>query len=124
MATDALHFQVRSSSSDQVYDIEARFSPTLKITCTCQGGLMGQICKHRTALLLENPSSIIDLNLDDLRSLSRQARESPLGNAIQEMSDLEIEADKLKKQISAYKKKISRLMNGEAPSKAAYAARY
>ena len=124
MDADELHFRVRSSSSDEVYEIAATFAPTLKITCTCQGGQMGAACKHRTALLLEDPSALIDVNLDELRSLSRRAKASPLGDAMAEMTELEGEADRIKKKMMAQKKKIARLLNGETPNKAAYAARY
>ena len=124
MDTDTLHFRVRSSSSDEVYEVVASFTPRLRITCTCQGHLKGAACKHRTALLLEDASSAVDVNLDDLKTLTERAKASSLGEAMQEMTSLEAEADKIKKRITAQKKKIARLLNGEEPSKAAYAARY
>ncbi|WP_158811439.1 hypothetical protein [Beijerinckia sp. L45] len=124
MSDETLNFQVRSSSSDEIYKITATFAPSLKISCTCMGGSMGSICKHRTALLLEDASSAIDVNVEDLRTLSARVKASPLGSAIQEMSELEAEADKIKKKLTAHKRVIARLLNGEAPAKAAYAARY
>ena len=83
---------------------------------------MGQQCEHRTALLLEDPSAAIDVGLNDVRSLSQRTKASPLGDTMRVIFDLK--AGRIKKKVTAQKEVITRILNGEAPLKAAYAARY
>ena len=113
--TDTLTFRVRSSSSDELYEVVAHFAPQLRISCTCQGGINGTICKHRTALLLGEVTSVVEVDPAAVERLSRAAAESPLGRAMKELDEVEREAELLKRQIaaklSAKRKQIARIMN-------------
>ncbi len=112
MTEDTIHFPVRSSSTDEIYSVTAELKPSLRITCSCQAGLLGSICKHRMGLLLGDVTSVVEVDAGDVDRLSTVAAASPLGAAMRELDGLEKEFDRMKKAVAAKKKHIARMLNG------------
>lgn len=103
MAT--LSFTTISQSSGEEYDLIASHQDgKFTFTCTCQAGLMGQMCKHRRELLTDAPPS------QDAQTLRDWYAASQAQVVDQEIARVEAEAARLKKRLSALKAQLGRLL--------------
>lgn len=102
-------------SSPEPYEVVVKYSDKkFNIFCDCPAGELGQNCKHKLQIIkgeLLKPSKIISGNLDKLPLISEIVKNYPISDALLELEALELEAEKIKKLISAHKKKIARLLS-------------
>jgi len=107
-------FFVQGSSSEP-YEILVKYSDKkFNIFCNCPAGELGQNCKHKLQIIkgeLSKPSQIISGDLDKLSLIFDIVKNYPISDALLELEALEAEADKIKKLISAHKKKVARLLS-------------
>lgn len=99
------NFQAVSQSSGEEYIITAAVvDGAFVMTCECQAGMMGQMCKHRHAIL--------DAHSDDSAIIEVQTwfRNSKAHEVAEEIKALEAEAANIKKQVSARKAQLGRMM--------------
>ncbi|SDO55022.1 hypothetical protein SAMN05216360_1275 [Methylobacterium phyllostachyos] len=108
-----LLFSVRSSSSDEVYTLEAyRTGKGMRFSCTCPAGQVGSSCKHRMALLVGDVSSAIDVDEAAVADLRTMAEGSPILTAIEEIAAAEHEVERAKKALNGAKKRLGKAMMG------------
>ena len=106
-------FDVRSSSGDGTYQIEAyRTAAGVRISCTCPAAENGQHCKHRLGLIAGDVTHLESRNVDDVKALAALVTGTALAASIAALARLEDEAAKLKAQINGEKRNIARLMMG------------
>lgn len=107
-------FYIQGSSSDP-YEVTVKYSDKkFNIFCDCPAGELGQNCKHKLQIIngeLSKPSKVVSGDLDKLALIPEIVKKFPIMDALVELKDLEEEAENLKKQISAQKKKISRILS-------------
>jgi hypothetical protein len=111
MTADLL-FQVRSSSSAEVYDVGATLQPVLRITCTCAAGAIGGFCKHRTDLLEGDLTNLVTVDEADISILIQAVDGSEIRRAMNDITALDAEIETLKRKLGAVKKQLSRALNG------------
>src|SRR5262249_21540791 len=93
-----------------IYDVEAtRQDNKVRFTCTCQAGLLGQVCKHRTALLNGDVTSVVN-GASEVERLRELVRGSKIEQRLREVAALEAEMEALKRQLTATKKAYGREM--------------
>ena len=107
-----LHFQVRSSSGSGTYQIEAiREGANFAMTCTCEAGANGMVCKHRSALLAGEVTALVSPNTMDVERLRDLVRGTDVESRLTEVGVLERELESVKKRLSAATKALAREMN-------------
>lgn len=109
--TDSLRFRVRSSSSAEVYDVTAELVPRLRLSCSCPAGTKASVCKHRTAILLGDVTSVVEVDAAAIEQLSRTAAASPIGAIMREIDTLDAEIERVRRLVAAKKKQLARLMD-------------
>ena len=106
-----IHFQVQGSAAEP-YDVEfvKRSDTNLSAYCTCPAGAHGQYCKHRFNILAGMTKGIVSGNLDDVEIVASWLPGTDVHEAIMKMRELEAEAVKIKKTLTAAKKEVARAM--------------
>ena len=101
-----LSFTAISQSSGEEYDVHASLHEgEFRFTCTCQAGLMGQMCKHRRGLLT---GSLASPEVETLREWYAASEAQEVDQAI---AQVEAEAARVKKRLSALKAQLGRLLD-------------
>lgn len=107
-------FYIQGSSSDP-YEVTVKYSDKkFNIFCDCPAGELGQNCKHKLQIIngeLSKPSKVVSGDLNQLALIPEVVKNFPIMGALEELKELELEAENLKKQISSHKKKIARLLS-------------
>lgn len=92
------YFEAMSSSNDKFYEVSVSVDEKeIYLDCTCMAGAFGNVCKHRTALIIGKPAKIFDM-------------ENPINAQIPEVitllnnSGLTEKYNKLTKQLDLLKK--------------------
>lgn len=108
---DEVSFKVRGSASDP-YRVKfvKRSSENLSAYCTCPAGENGQYCKHRFSILDGKTDGIVSENTDQVKIIISWLPGTDLEVALNEMKRLEVEAAKVKKELSAAKKEVAKAM--------------
>jgi len=105
--------KIKSSSSNETYDVTLKnVNGIISLKCTCQAGMYGMICKHRTDLLNGDISSL--LNLSDgkvVEEFLNSIEKGKIENLFTELRDVEKEIEKLNKKKSQLKKEIANKMS-------------
>lgn len=98
--------QVKSRSSDDVYDIFIlQDGGKLQITCSCPAGQKKTVCWHRLAIMEGDATAVVagSEHVSGLKMLVGKSHLLPMFAAIEQ---LEVEADQIKKRLSAAKKAL------------------
>lgn len=102
-----LRFDVSGSSGDP-YVIEAsRDGSTFTMTCTCKAGAIGQLCKHRVALLDGDVTSLRSENSDDVKALRGLIEGSEAEAWFVRCAELEAAKASIDRELKAAKKKLA-----------------
>lgn len=102
-----LRFQVAGSSGDE-YLIEARRDGSaFLMSCNCRAGAVGQLCKHRVALLDGDVTSLRSENIDDVKALQNLIEGSPAQAWFARCSELEAAKAQIDRELKATKKKLA-----------------
>lgn len=100
-------FDIKSSSSDEIYTVTFKFDNLISINCNCQAGSVKMLCKHRLNLMdgdttsLVNPSDVSTI-LEIIGKIDKNRVSSLYNelNAIEaEIKALETTRKKLRKEI-------------------------
>ncbi len=108
-----LHFAVRSSDGVSVYDVAAYSTGSgVRLACSCEAGRNDTLCKHRR-LLAEGDGSLLDRpDAPGISALFTLLAPTKIPGALAKLRDLEAQAERLKREISAQKHEVSRHMRG------------
>ena len=106
-----ISFEVQGSA-DEPYDVLfiKRTDTNLSAYCSCPAGENGLYCKHRFNILAGLTKGIVSGNLEDVEVVQSWLPGTDVDQAIKKVQELEIEAAKIKKDISAAKKNVARSM--------------
>lgn len=102
-------FKIKGSAPDPYVVTIERDGEKLNASCTCPAGEMGQHCKHRDGLLHGAVDGLIQ---GDIAAIAGWLQGSNLEPIYREIGVLENEQDRIKKEISAKKRQLARLMGG------------
>ena len=104
-------FEVQGSAAEPYVVVFVRRSDTnLSAYCSCPAGKNGQYCKHRFSILDGETKGIVSDNLDDVKVVQSWLPGTDIEAALIKMRELEAEAVKIKKTLSAAKKEVAKAM--------------
>lgn len=104
-------FKVQGSAAEPYGVVFVKRSDTnLSAYCSCPAGKNGQYCKHRFNILDGATKGIVSDNLDDVKVVQSWLQGTDIEVALIKMRELEAEAVKIKKALSAAKKEVAKAM--------------
>ena len=108
---EEISFKVQGSASEPYNVLFVRRSATnLSAYCTCPAGENGQYCKHRFSILDGITKGVVSDNLEQVATVHSWLPGTDVEAALKKVSEIEIEATKIKKLLSAAKKEVARAM--------------
>jgi len=111
MEPQEIKFEVQGSSpTPYVVTFVRRSIRNLSAYCTCPAGDKGQYCKHRFNILDGEIDAIVSNNLQDIKLVQSWLPGSDIEEAIKNLRDLELAAANIKKQLTAAKKYVAKVM--------------
>lgn len=106
-----ISFEVQGSADEPYRVVFVKRSDTnLSAYCSCPAGENGQYCKHRFNILAGITKGIVSENLEDVKIVLSWLPGTDVEEAIKIMRELEAEADRIKKELSAAKKAVAKAM--------------
>jgi len=103
-------FFVQGSAAEPYRVTFKKESNNLNAYCTCPAGQNGMYCKHRFNILKGNTKGIVSDNQSDVAEVTSWLPGTDVEAAIKEVDLLEAEFARIKKQLSAAKKRVARSM--------------
>jgi hypothetical protein len=109
--TQEISFKVQGSAAEP-YSVtfEKRSETNLSAYCSCPAGVNGQYCKHRFNILDGDTKGIVSANLDDVKLVQSWLPGTNVAKALLRMRELEVDAEKINKALSAAKKEVAKVM--------------
>ena len=102
-----LNFLVQGSEPEP-YRVMFRLEGTnFTATCTCRGGEMGQVCKHRTRLLQGETTGLLSKNADQLAQLPGMFSGTDVERAFVKLVEAEAAVDAARAEYSKRKKALA-----------------
>jgi len=109
----AFEFEVEGSALQPYRLLFVRRSgKKLSAYCTCPAGKNGKHCKHRLAIFGGITKGIVSGDLDQVAIIRSWLPGTDINSAIEKIQELESEALKIKKSLSAAKKELAKAMVG------------
>lgn len=106
---EEIRFEVQGSAPNPYKVVFIRWEPNnISAYCSCPAGIIGQYCKHRFAILEGRIDGIVSTNIDDVRFVQAWLPGSDVEKALFKVRNLEIEAARIKKEISLAKKDVAK----------------
>jgi len=106
-----ISFEVQGSASVPYGVVFVKRTKTnLSAYCSCPAGENGQYCKHRFYILDGITKGIVSDNLDDVKIVQTWLVGTDIEEALIKMRKLEVEAVRIKKELSAAKKDVAKAM--------------
>ncbi len=106
-----LHFLVQGSETDPYRVMFRRDGNNFTATCTCRGGEMGQVCKHRLNLLKGETDSLVSGNSEQLARLPGMFVGTDVERAFEKLAEAEISLETARSEVSKRKKALARAMH-------------
>lgn len=103
---------VRSGSTDATYEIGVvQKSKEVQFVCSCQAGILGNLCKHILAVLNGDASGLIQANQEsEVRAICEAFRCTEAYPLLVEYQTSEIAKEKLEKRLKEVKKVLSKAL--------------
>lgn len=110
---EEIKFEVQGSSQEPYGVVFVKSSDeTLSAYCSCPAGENGQYCKHRFSILEGKTDAIVSKNENMVKLVQGWLSGTDLERSITIMKKLESDAARIKKELSAAKKEVARVMRG------------
>ena len=108
---EEIAFEVQGSAPTpyQVVFVK-RSDSNLSAYCSCPAGENGQYCKHRFSIIDGSTKGIISSNPEQVKTVQSWLPGTDISIALNKMHQLEVEAAKIKKALSAAKKEVAKAM--------------
>lgn len=106
-----LSFLIQGSQLEPYQIKFSRKGSHLRAICTCPAGVMGQICKHRLALLRGDATGLVSGNESDLHQMPDFFLGSDVEDALKKLSSAEAALESAKAELAKQKKALARLLN-------------
>lgn len=108
---DTYEFLVQGSAAEPYrITVKRRDADKISAYCTCPAGENGMICKHRVRILRGSTEGVVSQNHADVQTVACWLAGTDVERALRTVDELEKEAEKIKKTISAAKKVLSRAL--------------
>jgi uncharacterized Zn finger protein len=105
---DTFEFLVQGSAPEPyVVSFRRRDAKNISAYCTCPAGESGMSCKHRIRILRGLVEGIVSKNTADVAAVAGWLAGSDVETALQTIDELEKEAERVKKALSAAKKALA-----------------
>lgn len=109
--TDTFEFLVQGSAVEPYHvSFQRRDAKHISAYCTCPAGENGMYCKHRVRILRGLLDGVVSKNTADVSTVAGWLAGSDVETALRTIDDLEREADRIKKALSAAKKALSQCL--------------
>ena len=106
-----IRFEVQGSAAEPYHVVFTKHSETnLSARCSCPAGVNGQYCKHRFNILKGNPEGISSENDGDVKIVQDWLIGTNVEAAMLKVEELEVQAERIKKQLAAAKKEVAKAM--------------
>ncbi|MGB4335971.1 MAG: SWIM zinc finger family protein [Chromatiaceae bacterium] len=106
-----ISFKVQGSAPEPYGVVFAKRSDTnLSAYCSCPAGENGQYCKHRFNIFDGITKGIVSDNLEDVKVVQSWLSGTDVEVALIKMRELEAEAARINKELSAAKKIVAKSM--------------
>lgn len=106
-------FLVQGSSLEP-YEVTFYFEgQNITVSCTCQAGEFGQICKHRINILNDDSSKIVSGNKTEINEVRQKIKGTPLESKLTQLNYEEMQFEMFKKKLATTKKEIAKIMVGK-----------
>jgi len=103
-----LVFKVQGSEAEPYNVVFRRRGLNLTATCTCKGGEMGQVCKHRLGLLAGDSSNVVSDNALDVALIPKLVLGTDVEKALEALVVAEKALEAAKIEMSRRKKALAR----------------
>jgi len=107
---DEVCFLVQGSAEEPYKTTFQKKGSNLSAYCTCPAGENGQYCKHRFRILAGSNEGIVSDNKDEIMIVKAWLSGTDVETALIEVAEKERVLEKAKKDLSAAKKKLARVM--------------
>jgi uncharacterized Zn finger protein len=108
---DTFEFLVQGSAVEPyVVSFRRRDAKNISAYCTCPAGESGMSCKHRVRILRGLVEGIVSANATDVTTIAGWLAGSDVETALQTIEELEREAERIKKALSAAKKALAQCL--------------
>jgi uncharacterized Zn finger protein len=108
---DTFEFLVQGSAPEPyVVSFRRRDAKNISAYCTCPAGESGMSCKHRIRILRGLVEGIVSKNTAHVAAVAGWLAGSDVATALQTIDELEKEAERIKKALSAAKKALARCL--------------
>ena len=108
--SDPITFKVQGSSPEPYTVIFAQHPGNVRATCSCDAAKNGMACKHRMEILAGNDPGIVSGNVGEVPTVRGWLAGTLVASALQEVERLEVEANDIKKRLTAAKKELGRAL--------------
>jgi uncharacterized Zn finger protein len=105
-----IEFLVQGSAIEPYKVTFQKTEQHLSASCTCPAGINGQYCKHRFSILRGEIEGIVSNNLTEVKTIVDLLAGTDIEDALIEMKQAEIDAERAKKILAATKKKVAAFM--------------
>jgi uncharacterized Zn finger protein len=110
-SSDTFEFLVQGSAAEPyVISFRRRDAKNISAYCTCPAGDSGMSCKHRVRILRGLVEGVVSANTEDVITVAGWLAGSDAETALQTIDDLEKEAERIKKALSAAKKALAQCL--------------
>jgi hypothetical protein len=100
-------YQIKSSSSSEVYIVNFQVAEKIAISCTCPAGQNNLLCKHRLQLIDGDFSGLLDAGQSDkLKSMLAHIDRNKIAALFSELNTLDLQIKKLDDQRKKLRKEI------------------
>lgn len=108
---DMFDFLVQGSAPEPyVVSFRRRDAKNISACCTCPAGESGMSCKHRIRILRGIIEGIVSKNTADVSTVAGWLAGSDVETALDTVHQLEKEAERIKKALSAAKKALAQCL--------------
>jgi uncharacterized Zn finger protein len=108
---DTFEFLVQGSAAQPyLVSFQRRDAKNVSAYCTCPAGESGMACKHRVRILRGLIEGIVSKNTADVTTVAGWLAGSDVETALRTIDELEKEADRIKKALSAAKKALAQCL--------------
>ncbi len=105
-----IKFLVQGSAPEPYLVIFRKSGNNLIALCNCLAGQNGMYCKHRFRILAGSDEGIVSDNVQDVEIVKAWLKDSDVEKALNELHEAEADLTKLKKKVSALKKKVAKTL--------------
>lgn len=106
-----IKFFVQGSAPEPYLVVFRKSGNNLTGLCNCPAGEYGMYCKHRFRIIAGSSEGIVSENLQDVEIVKEWVKGSDVEKALNELHQAETDLEKMKKKVSALKKKLAITLN-------------